>query len=212
MCREFESEVQDRAKAALSKSTHSSTTQQKQLPQNATLPRTTTNAPIGAVPRTTTGASIGPVARSSSSQSSSASQQLLQVSDSATYLRAALCMPTCLHANWMFCYSCCISNSHPSLWQSQCLISAMSAPRALLHITVYGDTSSQAGAAAGQMSAAAAIMVSSVCRKQLMMFGQMWPQHGLCCSNTRSVSGKTHYDVLLSKQAAVQPQLSPTCL
>lgn len=87
VCREFESEVKDRAKAALFKSTQSSVTQQKQLPENASLPRTTTNAPIGAVPRTTTGAPIGPVARSSSTQSSSASQQL-QVSNRASDLLA----------------------------------------------------------------------------------------------------------------------------
>ncbi|DBB07309.1 TPA: hypothetical protein ACH3X3_008809 [Trebouxia sp. C0006] len=79
--KEFESEVQDRAKAALFKSTQSRLPRQKQLPENASLPRTTTNAPIGPVPRTTTGAPTGPVARSRSQpQSSSASQLQLQVS------------------------------------------------------------------------------------------------------------------------------------
>ncbi|DBA83119.1 TPA: hypothetical protein ACH3X2_006644 [Trebouxia sp. C0005] len=53
--KEFESEVQDRAKAAFLKSTQSSLSRQKQLPENASLPRTTTNAPIGPVSRTSTG-------------------------------------------------------------------------------------------------------------------------------------------------------------
>ncbi len=92
MCREFESEVQDRAKAALLQSTQSSLPRQKQLPENATLPRTTTNASIGPVPRTTTGAPTGPVARSRSQpQSSSASQLLLQVSGLANDMHAVWC-------------------------------------------------------------------------------------------------------------------------
>ncbi|DBA73971.1 TPA: hypothetical protein ACH3X1_010800 [Trebouxia sp. C0004] len=53
--KEFESEVQDRAKAALRKSTQASFPKQRQLPENATLPRTTTTAPTGPVPTSTTG-------------------------------------------------------------------------------------------------------------------------------------------------------------
>ncbi|KAL3147919.1 hypothetical protein ABBQ32_002629 [Trebouxia sp. C0010 RCD-2024] len=67
--KEFEAEVQDRASAALSKATQSSKYTQRQLPENATLPRTTTGAPIGPVPT-----------RRGQQQTSSASQRLLQES------------------------------------------------------------------------------------------------------------------------------------
>ena len=108
VCREFENEVQERASAALLKSTQTSNTAQKQLPENATLPRTTTNAPIGPVPGTTTGAPIAPVPRISTGaatgpvagsnpqpQSSSASQQLLQVSVKYDIDRQVILLESC---------------------------------------------------------------------------------------------------------------------
>ena len=92
ICREFEAEVQDRASAALSNSTQHSGYTQKQLPENATLPQTTTGVPIGQVARNTSSqSSRGPqISRGLQSkrglqnnkgpQSSTISQRLLQVS------------------------------------------------------------------------------------------------------------------------------------
>ena len=82
--REFQAEVQGRAQLELNKATQFSRPTQKQLPELATLPRTTTGKPIGpsgqtgsqpqSLPQTTTGKPIGPADRSQSRPKASATR------------------------------------------------------------------------------------------------------------------------------------------
>lgn len=77
--REFQTEVQERAQLELTKARESGGSSQRQLPETATLPRTTTGKPIGPVstsysqpqtlPRTTSGKPDGPGGRTYSQPS-----------------------------------------------------------------------------------------------------------------------------------------------